>query len=106
MKKNTNLCVDLKTVMQNDVLLTLKKSYAGVLTRDYEDHFVFEESVHRVCVTRNPKLFDGKCVSMIRKQDGNYRCFLKKMELAREEDRDKFALRVYNELIEAFSMID
>ena len=47
MKKNTNLCVDLKTVMQNDVLLVEGQCYTGVLTRDSKDHFLFEEAVRK-----------------------------------------------------------
>jgi len=41
--KNTNLCVDLKTVMQKDAILKEGKSYKGVLTRDDENHYLFEE---------------------------------------------------------------
>lgn len=41
MKKNTILCVDLKTVMQNDVLLKKDKCYNGVMTRDGIDHYRF-----------------------------------------------------------------
>ena len=46
MEKNLNLCVDLKTVMQNDALLVEGQCYNGVLTRDCEDHYVFEESIN------------------------------------------------------------
>ena len=34
MKKNTILCVDLKTIMQEDTLLRQGRTYRGVLTRD------------------------------------------------------------------------
>ena len=44
MQKNVNLCVDLKTVMQNDALPVEGLCYNGVLTRDGQDHFIFEES--------------------------------------------------------------
>ena len=42
MKKNTNLCIDLKTIMQEDALLREGRSYRGVLTRDGEDHYIFD----------------------------------------------------------------
>ena len=57
MLKNTNLCVDLKTVMQNDALLVEGQCYSGVLTRDSEDHYVFEESVNK----------GGRCLQTITK---------------------------------------
>ena len=44
MKKNTNLCVDLKTIMQEDVILNEGQGYHGVLTRDGKDHYLFEEA--------------------------------------------------------------
>ena len=77
MKKNTNLCVDLKTVMQNDVLLVEGQCYTGVLTRDSKDHFLFEEAVRKGRAPRNPKLFDGKFISMVRMQNGRDQCHLK-----------------------------
>ena len=46
MKKNTNLCVDLKTIMQEDTLLHQGRTYRGVLTRDAEHHYLFEEEAH------------------------------------------------------------
>ena len=66
MNKNTNLCVDLKTIMQEDVLLTEGQCYRGCLTRDGEDHYLFEEEAHTSGHRhkRNPKLFDGKFVSL------------------------------------------
>lgn len=42
-KKNTLLCVDLKTAMQEDDYLLIGRTYRGVLTRDGEMHYLFEE---------------------------------------------------------------
>ena len=60
MEKNINLCVDLKTVMQSDTHLAEGQPYNGLLTRDGEDHYIFEESCRRHRCPRNPKLFDGR----------------------------------------------
>ena len=78
MQKNVNLCVDLKTVMQNDALLVEGQCYSGVLTRDSEDHYVFEESVNKGgrC-PRNPKLFDGQYCSLVHMQNGKYQIHMK-----------------------------
>ena len=42
-KKNTLLCVDLKTAMQEDDYILLGRTYRGVLTRDGEMHDLLEE---------------------------------------------------------------
>ena len=60
MVKNTNLCVDLKTVMQKDPLLVEGQCYNGILTRDSDTHYRFEETIRKGRRPRNPKLFDGK----------------------------------------------
>lgn len=104
MIKNTNLCVDLKTVMQNDAILSEGKSYAGLLTRDGEDHFRFEEAVRRGRPPRNPKLFDGRYVSMVRMHNGRYQMHLKTMD--QNVSHDDYAFRVYVEISNALKIID
>ena len=104
MKKNTNLCVDLKTVMQNDTLLVEGQCYTGVLTRDSKDHFLFEEAVRKGRAPRNPKLFDGKYVSMVRKQNGSYQFYMK--TLADNFNRDNLAYAIYAEVSTAVQIID
>lgn len=104
MIKNTNLCVDLKTVLQDDALLQEGKCYNGVLTRDGEDHFRFEESIRKGSAPRNPKLFDGKYLSMVRMQNGKYQLHLKTMD--ENLDREKFAFGVYSEITNALKIMD
>lgn len=106
MKKNLNLCVDLKTVMQNDALLIEGQCYTGVLTRNSEDHYIFEESCHKGRGPRNPKLFDGNYCSLVHMQNGKYQIHMKTIDASNIDDRREFALNVYNELITAFSIID
>ena len=107
MQKNTNLCVDLKTVMQNDALLIEGQCYSGVLTRNGEDHFVFEESVNRGgrC-PRNPKLFDGQYCSLVHMQNGKYQIHMKTINASAIADRNQLAFSVYSELLEAFKIMD
>ena len=107
MLKNTNLCVDLKTVMQNDALLVEGQCYSGVLTRDSEDHYVFEESVNKGgrC-PRNPKLFDGQYCSLVHMQNGKYQIHMKTINASAISDRNQLAFNVYSELLTAFSIID
>lgn len=105
MIKNTNLCVDLKTVMQSDAILIEGQCYNGILTRDGESHFRFEEATRKGRPPRNPKLFDGKYVSMVRMQNGRYQLHLKTMDTA-DFDRDSFAFGVYSEITNALRIID
>ena len=106
MQKNMNLCVDLKTVMQNDANLLEGQCYTGVLTRDGEEYFIFEESCHKGRPPRNPKLFDGNYCSLVHMQNGKYQIHMKTINASAIEDRRDLAFRVYTELLTAFSIID
>lgn len=106
MKKNTNLCVDLKTIMQNDALLVEGQCYTGVLTRDSEAHFRFEESIRKGRAPLNPKLFDGEYVSMVRMQNGKYQFHFKTINLTHDLDRQALAYKVYSELTDALNILD
>ena len=106
MQKNVNLCVDLKTVMQKDALPIEGHCYTGVLTRDGEEHFVFEESCRKHRCPRNPKLFDGQYCSLVHMQNGKYQIHMKTINASSITDRNQFAFNVYSELLTAFSIID
>lgn len=106
MKKNTNLCVDLKTVMQHDVLLVEGHCYNGILTRDAEDHYCFEETIRKGRPPRNPKLFDGDFISLVRMQNGKYQCHLKTFDPSASGDCKELAFKVYAEMINAFKRFD
>lgn len=106
MQKNVNLCVDLKTVMQNDALPIVGQCYPGVLTRDKGDHFIFEESIHKKRSPRNPKLFDGNYCSLVHMQNGRYQVHMKTINASAVVERRELAFNVYSELLTAFSIID
>ena len=106
MEKNVNLCVDLKTVMQNDANLVEGQPYNGLLTRDGDDHFIFEEASHKGRSPRNPKLFDGNYCSLVHMQNGKYQIHMKTINASAIEDRRDFAFKVYTELLTAFNIID
>ena len=107
MVKNTNLCVDLKTVLQHDTVLSEGMPYNGVLTRDSDDHYLFEEAVrYNRHVRRNPKLFDGEFVSLVHMQNGRYQCHMKTINASSITNRQELAFKVYTELLTAFNIID
>jgi len=109
MQKNTNLCVDLKTIMQNDAVLTEGQCYRGVLIRDAENHYLFEEAVQTsVCRQgiRNPKLFDGEYCSLVHMQNGKYQIHMKTIDANKGLDPNTLAFAVYSELLNALKIID
>lgn len=108
MNKNTNLCVNLKTIMQEDILLAEGQTYRGCLTRDGEDHYLFEEEVHTSGHRhkRNPKLYDGKFVSLVHMQNGKYQVHMRTIGADAAANLKELAFKVYNELLNAFSIID
>ena len=107
MQKNTNLCIDLKTIMQEDALLNPGQCYRGVLSRTDEDQYLFEEAVSKSQhARRNPKLFDGKYISLVHMQNGKYQVHMRTIDTTTQLDRNALAFQVYHELIEAFTIID
>lgn len=109
MKKNLNLCIDLKTIMQEDALLTPGQCYRGVLSRNSEDQYLFEEETHKVIDRhgrRNPKLYDGRYVSLVHMQNGRYQVHMRTINASEVPDRRDLAFSVYSELLAAFEIID
>ncbi|MCQ2223949.1 MAG: hypothetical protein MJZ35_09210 [Bacteroidaceae bacterium] len=109
MTKNTNLCVNLKTIMQHDAILSEGQCYRGVLTRDAENHYLFEEATHTLTDRhgqRNPKLFDGDYCSLVHMQNGRYQVHMKTITAGKDLDCNALAFAVYSELLNALNIID
>ena len=107
MKTNTELCIDLKTKLQNDVLMKPGKDYPGILRREipseefgFDDgRYYFTETIHPSAGKRNPHVFNGQYVTITRKDDGSYRPNLKQIpELGAKLSVDNYAFEVYREL--------
>ena len=96
--RNTALCIDLKTVLRTDFITKLEKQYQGQLTRDSEDHFTFIETLPPAASRKNPRLFDGKHISLTRWADGTLHLFFKKMKADADFTVDGYALAVCNEI--------
>lgn len=108
MIKNTIFCVDLKTILQEETMLRTGRTYRGVLTRDSEDHYLFEEQTRTSprSVRRNPKLFEGHYVSLVHMQNGRYHVHLRTIDASAVDDRQELAFKVYTELLNALKIID
>lgn len=104
MKKKTYLNVTLQCLMQQEEM-DATNCPTGVLSMNNEG-FRFEETLRNRRLRRNPKLFDGEYVSMVRKQNGRYQCHLKSFYPTSREKRDELARKVYDELVSALNILD
>lgn len=112
LKPNTHIGVNLKTLLRKDQQAKNGKNYVGVLSRDvesdefrYDEHFTFVETIPSTTIKRNPKVYEGKHITITRKDDGTYRPNFKPM---REEDvlnLARYTHEVYVELCEGLSAL-
>ena len=104
--RNTELSVDLKTILRSDRRLQTGKDYQGVLRRDadceeflYEDHFTFVETLPQPAQKHNPQVYNGQYITVTRHDDGTYRPNLKPMKVDKDFSVAKYASGVANELL-------
>ena len=103
--KNTTLCCYLKTVLQSDRLMKLGKDYQGMLRRDvetdeflFDEHFTFVETLPQV-EKRNPRVFDGKYITITRRDDGTLRFNFKPIKDWANFNAEEYAIAVGNEIL-------
>ena len=98
---NTDLCVDVKTLLRSDRRTKLSKNYTGVLTRDAEEHYTFVEVQPSAGCKRNPHVFWGEFITITRQDDGTLRPNFKPLKKGAGWSVESYAKGVYNELREA-----
>ena len=94
---STELCVDVKTILRSDRVSKIGKSYQGVFTRDTDEHFTFLETVPAAC-KRNPRVFEGKYITITRRDDGSYHPNFRPIPRGEGFSLERYALGVYNEI--------
>ena len=99
LRSNTDLCMDVKTVLHSDSISKVGKDYQGVLTRDTDEHFTFIETISTPSEKRNPQVFRGKYITVTRREDGTYRPNFKPMKVGADFSIAQFASDVANELL-------
>lgn len=109
---NTVLGCDLKTILRNDRLMKLGKDYLGVLRRDvetdeflFDEHYTFVETLPATAGKRNPHVYDGKYITITRRDDGSLRPNFKPMKVDEDFSIEKYATGVANELMWALQDI-
>ena len=104
---NTDLGCDVKTILQSDRKMKVSKEYQGILCRDAEgitDEFLCRDPHYTFIETlpwrarRNPRLFNGKFISITRQGDGSLRPNFKPMKTDKCFIVERYALGVYNEI--------
>ena len=106
MKVNTELCVDLKTHLQNDVLMKPGRDYVGILRRDIpseefgpdDSHYSFIETVPPVAPKRNPKVYGCELFTITLRDNGTLRLNVKPIKAGPDFSIDGFALRMSDEI--------
>lgn len=99
--KNTELCVDVKTLLLKDNIPMLKKGYAGVMRRDAIDHFTFLECepVRIRVQKRSEQVWNGRWTTVTRHDDGSYRPNLKPVRITSGFDVVAYVNTVKAELL-------
>ena len=105
---NTDLGCDIKTLLRSDVRMKTGKEYQGIFRLDSEaivdeflcrdPHYTFVETVPLTAGKRNPHIFDGKYITVTRRDDGSLRLNFKELKTGAGFKVERYALGVYNEI--------
>ena len=76
----------------------------GVISRT-PTGFLFEETVRKARRAPNPKLYDGKYVSLVRRVNGKYQVHAKAMSLERGTNLDALTREICKDIINALQII-
>ena len=107
---NTDLGCDIKTILHSDRKMKVGKDYQGVLKLDQEGtideflsrdpHYTFVETLPW-SMKRNPRVFNGKHISVTRQDNGNLRLNFKPLKVDDGFSVERYAFGVYRELHKA-----
>lgn len=107
MKANSLLCIDLKTKLQDEVLMEPGKDYLGILRRDipseefgFDDcHYTFVESTFpSTSERRNVHLYEGDHITCTKRLNGSLRLNFKSLKIGAGFCVDSYAIEVANEI--------
>lgn len=101
LNNNTDLCVDVKFRLRHDRIAMIGKNYHGVLRHDTEYHYTFTEAVN--ADKRNPRVFEGKCITVTRRDDGTLRPNFRPVTMGADFNAATYATDVANEILWALT---
>lgn len=105
---NTELGVDIKVMTRQPGRMPVGEYLPGMLTRDGEDHFLFVESAakERVAPRRNPRIYRGRFVNVVRRADGSLVLTFNRPVLTEEFSFRDFCLAAVQELLTIIGLLD
>ncbi len=102
---NTELCIDLKTLLCDDPKMVPGKDYVGVLNNDREDHYVFMQTRLDWVARRNPKIFSGKYITITKRRDGSLHLNFRTLSMDKGFSIERYAKGVARELCQALKCL-
>lgn len=112
-KRNTELAVNVKTMLRRDRRMVTGKAYQGVLRRDsdeqfddflfHDPHYTFVETLPSGVGKRNPHVYEGRYITVTRWDDGSLHPNFRPMGMGSGLTVDGYAIAVCNELRQALT---
>lgn len=102
---NTELGINLKLITREPGRMPEGKCLEGTITRDSEDHYTFLETLPPKVYQRNPRVFDGKYITVTRKKDGRLQPNFKPIKEWKGFSPANYAKGVANELLWAMESL-
>lgn len=106
MKKVTYTATTLNVVLQEETEISSNNCPKGIISKEANGVFRFEEEIRKGRAPRNPKLHDGKYLSMVRMQNGKYQFHMKTLNAGTDTDVNEVAREVAKEIRQGFKIIN
>lgn len=108
MEKITYNNISLDCFMQQTSEIDNRECHTGVISMTNNGKFRFEENAIRPhSWERNPHIFEGRYINMVRRKDGSLKFNFKNVKIdAPDFKAEDYAFHVYSELNNAFKNID
>lgn len=106
MKKQVYNNTTLNVVLQNETEVSSDNCPKGIISKDENGEFRFEEEIRKGRPARNPKLHDGKYLSMVRMANGKYQFHMKTLQADPDTDVNEVAREVAKEIRQGFKIIN
>ncbi|MCI6118520.1 MAG: hypothetical protein MR717_04420 [Prevotella sp.] len=98
---NTNLTC----ILQQDNEISKNKCYTGIFSKS-DNALKFEEAIRKGRAPRNPKLFDGKYITLVRKTNGKYQIHAKTLRIEPDFNPSDVAFGYFQEVSSALKFIN
>ena len=98
---NTNLTC----ILQQDNEISQNKCYTGIFSKS-DNALKFEEAIRKGRAPRNPKLFDGKYITLVRKTNDKYQIHAKTLRIEPDFNPSDVAFGYFQEVSSALKFIN